>query len=304
MQPENRRVITAGRHTAPYAKALFAVLVWGASFIATKISVGQIHPVSVMWLRFGIGVLVLGAAVLIRREFTVPSFIHIRSFAILGAVGITLHQLLQSTGLVTALASTTAWIVASSPMMIALISMVVLRERLQRFQVLGILLGAVGVLLVVSGGDWHRLFTGSFATTGDMLVSLSTITWALFSVYSRKSLQHHPAASMMLYVMASGWILTTLIALSTTGLGEITRLSAAGWMAILFLGVLCSGVAYIFWYDALKLLPVSKVGALLYLEPLVSMSIAASVLDERITIESLLGGVIILAGVWIVTRIR
>jgi drug/metabolite transporter (DMT)-like permease len=295
---------TAGKHTGPYAKALFAVMVWGGSFIATKISLGQIHPVSVMWLRFGIGVLVLGVAVIIRREFKVPSLFHFGSFALLGAVGITIHQLLQSTGLVTALASTTAWIVASTPVMIALISMVVLRERLQRFQVGGIMLGAIGVLLVVSGGNWKTLFTGSFGTTGDMLVGLSTITWALFSVYSRKSLQHHPAASMMLYVMASGWVLTTVVALSTTGLGEIAELDAAGWSAILFLGVLCSGVAYIFWYDALKLLPASKVGSMLYLEPLVSMAVAANVLGERISFGSVLGGAIILAGVWIITRTR
>jgi drug/metabolite transporter (DMT)-like permease len=292
------------RYTRPYTKALFAVIVWGASFIATKISVGQIHPVAVIWLRFGIGVLVLGVAVVIRREFTVPSLLHIRSFALLGAVGITIHQLLQSTGLVTALASTTAWIVASTPVMIALISLVVLGERLRRSQTTGILLGAMGVLLVVSGGDRQLLFTGSFGTTGDVLVGLSTITWALFSVYSRKSLQHHPAASMMLYVMASGWVLTTVVALSTTGLGEIARLDTVGWIAILFLGVLCSGIAYIFWYDALKLLPASKVGTMLYLEPLVSLGVAAGVLGERITIGSLLGGAIILAGVWVVTRIR
>jgi len=73
---------------------------------------------------------------------------------------------------------------------------------------------------------------------------------------------------------------------------------------LFFLGVLCSGVAYVFWYDALKVLPASKVGALLYLEPLVSLGVAAGVLGERITGGSLVGGAIILAGLWIVTRIR
>ncbi len=46
-----------------YAGAIFAVVVWGASFIATKIGVGQVDPLTVMWLRFGIGVAVLGEAV-------------------------------------------------------------------------------------------------------------------------------------------------------------------------------------------------------------------------------------------------
>ncbi len=290
--------------TRAYLAALFAVVVWGASFIATKIGLHQVSPLTVIWLRFGIGVAVLAVAVPLRKEFFLPRPSDLVFFVALGALGITLHQWLQVSGLVTALASTTAWIVAAIPLVIALISRIVLDEPLRRNHVVGIIVGAVGVLLVVSQGDWSSLFRGGFGSPGDGLVALSTITWALFSVYSRKGLLKHRAAPMMLYVMGSGWLLSTIPWVLMHGPAEIARLDAAGWAAILFLGVFCSGLAYIFWYDALKALPVTQVGSLLYLEPLITMFVAASILGEPVTVAALAGGGVILLGVKIVTLRR
>ena len=64
----------------------------------------------------------------------------------------------------------------------------------------------------------------------------------------------------------------------------------------------CSGLAYIAWYDALQRMPASEAGALLYLEPLVAMAVAAAVLGERITVATIVGGAVILLGVWLVNR--
>lgn len=285
----------------PYAGALFAVVVWGASFIATKLGLREVGPLTVIWLRFGIGLIVLGIAVPLRKEFFVPTATDLRFFVILGAVGITIHQWLQATGLITALASTTAWIVAAIPLVIALVSRFVLDEPLHRKHVIGIVVGAIGVLLVVSRGDWHLLAEGVFGTPGDFLVALSTITWALFSVYSRKGLYRHKAAPMMFYVMASGWLLSTIPWVLAGGPAEVSHLSALGWGAILFLGLFCSGLAYIYWYDALKALPVAQVGSLLYVEPLITMLVAASILGEPVTLAALIGGSVILLGVRIAT---
>ncbi len=71
---------------------------------------------------------------------------------------------------------------------------------------------------------------------------------------------------------------------------------------MVFLGVFCSGLAYIFWYDALQALPVAQAGAFVYLEPFVTLVVAALVLGEVVTLVSLLGGGVILLGVWMVQR--
>jgi drug/metabolite transporter (DMT)-like permease len=293
------------RHTASparaYLGAVFAVSVWGASFIATKIAVRECGPLTVICIRFGIGVVVLFAAVARRGGFYLPPARDLLTFFAIGVLGITVHQGLQVTGLVTALASTTSWIITATPLTMALVGWAVLKERLGWRQGAGIAVGAAGVLLVVSRGDWRGLAAGSFGSVGDFLVSLSTVTWALFSVYSRQALQRHAAATMMLYVMLGGWLAAALPWLITGGLGDVGRLTPTGWVALVFLGVFCSGLAYVFWYDALRILPAARVGILLYLEPLVTMVVAAALLGEAVTAAAILGGLVILAGVRVAT---
>lgn len=286
----------------PYLEVLFAVIVWGASFIATKVVVGEVTPVTVVWLRFGMGVVILGIAVAARREFALPAKNEWSYFALLGFLGITWHQWLQSTGLQTSQASTTAWIVATTPIFMALLGWLILKEKLNWMQIGGIALATLGVLLVVSNGALRGIFTGNFGTPGDYLIMLSAPNWAIFSALSRRGLQKHPAARMMLYVMGFGWLFTSVAFFAGGNWGEIAKLSHDGWIGVVFLGVFCSGLAYIAWYDALQALAASKVGAFLYLEPLVAVVVAAVILTEPITWVSLGGGAIILLGVWLVNR--
>ena len=115
----------------PYLEAIFAVIVWGASFIATKIVLRDISPVTVVWVRFTIGVVILGLAVGIRKQFSLLNRNEWLYFALLGFLGITFHQWLQSNALETSEASTTAWIVSTTPVFMALLGWVVLREKLR-----------------------------------------------------------------------------------------------------------------------------------------------------------------------------
>src|SRR3972149_4163366 len=159
--------------TKAILKALFAVTVWGASFIATKVALREVSPVTVVRLRFAIGVAILGGAVFFRSQFSWPRWKELAYFALLGFVGITFHQWLQSTGLLTAQASTTAWIVATTPVFMALLGFLVLKEHLGWVKAGGIALAALGVLLVVSKGEWSALLTGQFGTVGDFLILVS-----------------------------------------------------------------------------------------------------------------------------------
>jgi drug/metabolite transporter (DMT)-like permease len=286
-------------------EATLAVLAWGASFIATKVALRDVSPVTVVWLRFAMGVAILTLAVLARKQFALPArWKEWFYFAALGLIGITFHQWLQSTGLQTAQASTTAWIVATTPVFMALLGWLVLKENLGWVRVTGIGLAALGVLLVVSKGDFAALSAGHFGEPGDFLILISAPNWAVFSVLSRRGLQNYPATRMMLYVMALGWLFTSVLFFTGPGLSDVAHLSAAGWLGVAFLGVVCSGLAYIFWYDALQAVSASQVGAFLYLEPLVAVVVAAIILGEPLLWASLLGGGIILAGVWMVNRPR
>lgn len=283
-------------------KALFAVTIWGASFVATKVSLQYANPITVVWLRFSMGVCILGLATALKKQLIIPARKDLGYFALLGFLGITFHQWLQSTGLLTAQATTTAWIVATTPIFMALLGFIILKENLVLYQVVGIFLATFGVLLVVTKGELSALTTGNFGTTGDFLVLISAMNWAVFSTLSRSGLRKHPATRMMFFVMSFGWLFTSIIFLSTSGIWQISSIPWDGWIAILFLGIFCSGLAYIFWYDALKELPVAQTGAFLYLEPIVTVIVAAIVLAESFLLASAIGGITILVGVWLVNR--
>lgn len=277
-------------------------MVWGVSFIATKIALKEISPMTVVWLRFGIGVIILTVVTIARKEFKSIDRNDIGYFALLGFIGITFHQWLQSTGLVTADAISTAWIITTTPIFIAILGWYFLREKVTPLQSFGIAAATIGVVLILSKDDVSSIFAGGFGSYGDLLVFLSAPNWAVFSVLSRRGLNEHSPTFMMLCVMCAGWLFTTIILFGGNYHTEIPALSLNGWYAIGFLGIFCSGLAYIFWYDALKVLPASNVGSFLYIEPITTILVAIPMLGEHLYISTLIGGICIVVGVWLVNR--
>jgi len=295
MQTQNKVII--------YLEALFAVVIWGGTFIATKFALRDVSPASLVWLRFGMGVLILGATVIQRKQFALPKRAEWAYFALVGFLGVTFHQWLQATGLITAQATTTAWIVATIPIFTALLGWFFLKEKLRWLQIAGIGLATCGVLLIVSKGDLPALTSGKFSTPGDFLILISAVNWAVFSILSRRGLAAHPPAQMMFYVMLLGWLFSSLWLFGFgPGWSEIPQISTTGWISILILGIFGSGLAYIAWYDALHVLPAAQLSAFIYIEPLVTVVIAASLLAEAMTAISMIGGVLTILGVYLVNR--
>ena len=286
-----------------YIELTFAAVAWGVSFIATKIAVQQVNPAVVVFLRFAIGAVIMLAILLARRQLTLPTLKEGLYYALLGFIGISFHQWLQSTGLVTAQASTTSWIVSTSPVFIALLGWFFLKEKLGLNTIFGIMLASLGVLLVVSKGSLSSLISGNFGTTGDLLVLISAPNWAIFSVLSRSALKDKAALFVLFYVILFGWLFTSIPFVAAHGWLEIAHLNTTGWLAVAFLGIGCTALAYIFWYDGLQAIPASRAGVFLYIEPLISLVVAAVLLGEAITLAALLGGGLILAGVWLVNKV-
>jgi drug/metabolite transporter (DMT)-like permease len=286
-----------------YLEVLFAVVVWGGTFIATKVALEDVSPATIVWLRFAMGLVILGIAVVARKQFAIPEKSEWLYFALLGFLGVTLHQWLQATGLQTAKATTTAWIVATTPVFIAILGWLALKEKLNWIQVSGIIVAAFGVLLVVSKGDLSALISGDEGTFGDILIFISALNWAVYTILSRRELARHPAARMMFFVMLIGWLFTNIWIFGFgPGLSEIKNLTFSGWGAVALLGIFGSGLAYIAFYDALQALPASQLGAFFNIEPLVTAILASFIIHERITLVSLIGGAVIILGVWLVNR--
>ena len=102
--------------------------------------------------------------------------------------------------------------------------------------------------------------------------------------------------------MTIGWLITSVAFFAGKNYTEIALLDSRGWWALIFLGLFTTGLAYIAWFDALAQLPAAQTGAFLFVEPLTSMIVAAIILSEQITLVSVLGGAVILVGIWLVNR--
>ena len=100
----------------------------------------------------------------------------------------------------------------------------------------------------------------------------------------------------------AGWLLLTPLLLPGAAWREYASLSLTGWGAVLFLGLGCSGLGYLFWYAALARIETSRVASFLYLEPLVTLVAAVAWLGESVGLATVSGGCLLLLGVYLVQQ--
>ena len=156
------------------------------------------------------------------------------------------------------------------------------------------------MLLLVGKGDLTNI--NLIQNKGDLLVLSSAFTWGIYSMVNKKiSLDYSPLMTILyLFIMMA--IIIIPLTVGKASINSVIHLSAIGWISILFLGLLCSGVAYVIWAYALREMESAKVGAYLYFEPFVTVIAAWFFLSENITMLMILSGLIITVGVFLVNK--
>lgn len=273
---------------------------WGISFVATKAVVAEIRPAALIFARALLGSLLLSALLAARGRALAPPRDTWRELLAMGFVGVAFHGMLQAVALTSASAVNAGWLVGVTPIWSALFAAVRLRERLAPARLLGLALGFAGAGLVVTRGRLQGLDLP--ATRGDLLILLSTVNWAYYSTLGHPALRrlgpHHATAG----ALGTGTLLLLPLVAVSGAWRDYGLLSAAGWAALLFLGLGCSGLGYLFWYGGLQRIEVSRVAAFLYLEPLVTATAAVLWLGEPLAPLTVAGGALLLLGVALVQR--
>src|SRR4030065_1915795 len=164
--------------------ALWAVIFWGFSFIATKVALKEVHPFTLLTLRYAIGALLL-LLVQLGRDRTFFKIFSPRDWIyifILAAVGVSGLGLLQAYGLLYTTAINTGWIIAINPILITLSARFFLGEVITTRKIVGIFLGFCGVFLIISTGIFSLSLFRMTSTYGDLLVLASALTWTAFTI--------------------------------------------------------------------------------------------------------------------------
>lgn len=274
-----------------------AASIWGSSGVAAKVLLDDIPPLTLATLRWLLAASALTLFALRNGERPVFN----RTTLWLGLSGITVFYIFFNWGLKFTTVSNANLIHGTMPVLTALISAAVLKEHLNRRGWLGIAFSLVGVATVVGIGNLGNF---GIATAGDILVFGSAISWAAYTVLSRRSMI---AASPAAITSGAGIIgLATILPISFGELvfTDIGHLAVSDYGLLLYLGLVASAGAFALWGIGLTTVEASKGAVFANLVPFVGVASAAVLLDERITMLQITGGAIILAGVVLTSSSR
>jgi drug/metabolite transporter (DMT)-like permease len=286
----------------PRLGVVLAISFWGVSFVATKAVVREISPVTLIFSRAALGSLLLISLLVLRRQAALPPRETLARLALMGFVGVAFHQLLQAYALTLTSATSTGWLIGLTPIWSALLAALTLRERFSRTKLVGLLIGFVGALCVVTRGQFEGNVLALPRTRGDLLILVSTVNWAGYTVLGHPTIRRLGPLLATTGAMVFGWLMLMPAFFYYGGPSDYLRLSPTGWLAVLFLGIACSGLGYLFWYGALEKIEASRVAAYLYGEPLVTLAAAVVLLGESVSAMTIFGGLLLLGGVVVVQR--
>ncbi|MCW8803155.1 MAG: DMT family transporter [Ignavibacteriaceae bacterium] len=282
-----------------YLLILLAIIFWGTSFVATKTVLHEIRPVTIIILRLILASILLSVIALsTKRAFSINLKSHGWIFIL--ALIATFHLWIQVTGLQYTTASNTGWIIGTAPIFMVVLGLIFYKEKVTILQLAGILIAMFGLLLLIGKGNILNI--DLIENKGDLLVLGSAFTWGVYSMVNKKiSLSYSPLMTI-LYLFLMMAVIIIPFNLNSETFNSVINLSLIGWISILFLGLFCSGIAYVIWAQALRDMESAKVGAFLYFEPLVTVFAAWLFLSEEITLLMIFSGLLITAGVFIVNK--
>lgn len=275
---------------------LFAVVVWGWTFVATKICLDYMTPVELLGLRLGMALPILFVIVRVKKrrfDFT-PRLIRQLTVA---ALVITTHFLIQITGLKYTSATNTGWIISVTPLVTAVLAYIFLKEKIGIRQITGIILASIGIVLLVSRGDITSL--DWLDSVGDWLVLASAHTWAIYTILTRDLSRARAPLAVTVGVLLPGTLVLLGYMAFTSDWSKFTSMPPKVIIALLYLGILGMALAQWFWQEGLAELGAAKAGIFLYLEPVATTALAVPLLNEHFGPFTAIGGVMVLVGVFI-----
>jgi len=271
-----------------------AVLLWASSFAAVRASLQALTPGHIALFRFIIASVLLAVFTLI-TGIKLPKLKDIPAIFLLGFLGITAFHAAQNYGQVTVTAGSAAMILSSVPIFTAMLATVFLGEKLKLWGWLGIFISFLGVYLIALGER-----EGLKLDPGVIFLLIAAIATAIYFVLQKPYLTRYSALQLVTCII---WAGTLFLLVFTPGLiEEVTNAPIEATIAVIYLGIFPSAVAYIAWSYALSRAPASIVTSFLYLQPVLAIIIAWIWLKEIPTLIAIIGGVVTLLGVFLVNK--
>jgi drug/metabolite transporter (DMT)-like permease len=294
--------MTNKTHTIALLETALAIGLWAVSFTYIKIALQEVSPVTLIIVRYSMGAGILGLFSAVRGDFRSLSWRDIPGLALLGAVGVALQQLLQVSGQVYADAGVAAFLASTAPAFLVILAAIFLRERLSFWQLSGVFLATFGAGVVSTGGDWQAFLQGRLENPGNLLVLLSAVVWAVYSILTRFVVRGRPSSLVAFGMMIWGLVFVSPLFIAQSGWRELSGLTPQIWGALLYVGVMSTALAYLLYSHALKHAPASRLAAIQNIEPVLAVIAAVIILNEALTWWLFAGGAAILGGLFLAEK--
>ncbi|MGE0824744.1 MAG: DMT family transporter [Candidatus Binatia bacterium] len=294
--------MSTSRETRAFLLLTLVTLVWAGLMPTGKIALQSVPPLTIGAIRLTIGTcllrLYMGRNPLHQVQWTLSL---IASFVFLGLAGYLLGMGCSYYGLRLTTATNAALLNAATPVTIALLSVLFLKERLSSRSIAGIILSVLGVGMIVTRGSLDVVANSQY-NRGDLILLGTQTSWGVYTIYGRQIMNRISplAATTYTYMTGALWLLfvSSLLEWDQWQIGETTW---ASWMAIVYQTILGT-FAHFWFYEAVAAIGPSRAGIFLNLVPVMAIGLAATLLGETITAAHLIGGAIVISGILVATR--
>ena len=285
-----------------YLQLIFSTFIWGSAFIAAKIAMDDLQPISVAFFRF-FGASIVLWFIMMYREPIRPKLTKkdIFVFLILGLIGIFGYNVLFFYGVNLTTVTKSSLVIATNPILIAILSFTFLKEKVGALQFIGIILGITGAFIIISNGSIFNLIELGF-TSVDLILLGAVVCWATYSVVGKISLKKFSPLTSTTYACIVGTIFLFPFALYELSLEQIYQASISTWLSIAHMAVLVSALSFVLWYDGINKIGAAKAASFINLMPITAVVLASLVFGERITMIQLSGALLVLFGVYLSNR--
>lgn len=275
-----------------YLALMISVCLWGSSFIADKIALQSFSPLFLCLIRFMISSAVLLAFRLGRKDFRYPDPEDMKKIAAAAFLGISVYYAIENTAVNMTSAADASVISAAYPLLTILTGIVFYHFRPARHQIVGILMACIGVLILTVSSSRENS-----SLIGNLMMVFNGFLWALYNYLTGRISRNCDNFSVTYLQILIGTVcFIPMLFLETFTIGTITLTSV---LAVLYLAICCSLAALLLYNYGLRNTDPATTAALMNLMPVAGVVLSALILKETITIRHILGGVIILVGVFV-----
>ena len=289
--PRDRRLAEMG--------VLLTVAIWSANFVVVKAAIGELGPLTFTAARYVVATVTLFLLVRWRLGPVRPPARLALALMVLGMLGFGGYQVLWSIGLTQITAGDSALIIAVSPVLTVLLAGAVGMDRVTTPKVAGALIAFAGVAVVVAAG--HELSLGA-SLIGDLLTLGAAVLWAIYTVVGTRMLRQVDPLQATAWAVLGGTLFLLPFGLFNVMTSPPAVVSLPAVVALLYSGALAAAVANVLVFNAIRLIGPARVTVSQFLVPAGAVVLGAIFLAEPVGVAQVVGGAIIVLGVWLTRR--